>query len=161
MKTHMRTRFDSVTERLEKATREAASGEAGILGLYNLQEAEKTAGKLLFDLVMNEEGSQAELRELVSHAALFEIIIASIDHRSGLMSRVNQNKSRDSARKNKAVKISKLHDWLEQNIDRYRKKLDLCAEHAVKQIEDLGMSEGAVKKYITAYRKEKKLGASE
>jgi hypothetical protein len=50
--------------------------------------------------------------------------------------------------------------WLDQNISRYHKRLEDCAEDAAQQIAGLGMTAGTVKKHITAYRKEKGLVAS-
>ncbi len=156
MRTGMRQRYDLVKAALDKAAEELASGKQGILGLHNLQEAEKEAGKLVFDMVLKDEGNGQELRQLVSHGVLIHTIISSFDHQSAIMSRVNQEKSRAGMRN----RIKLLNDWLDQNISKYHKRLEDCAEDAVQQIAGLGMTAGTVKKHITAYRKEKGLAAS-
>jgi hypothetical protein len=147
MKIKTRKRFDSVKEKLEKAKR-----EAGILGLHNLQEAEKTAGKLIFDMAINEEGSQAELRQLVSHGSILQAFFAGLDHRDAIMSRVNQDRSRAGMRD----RIQLLYEWLDQNINSYRGRLEDCAEDAAERIDGLRMTAGTVKKHITQYRKQNK-----
>ena len=156
MRTEMRQRYDLVKAALDKAAEELASGKQGILGLHNHQEAEKEAGKLVFDMVLKEEGNGQELRQLVSHGVLLHTIIASFDHQSAIMSRVNQDKSRAKMRD----KVKLLFSWLDQNINKYPKRLEDCAEDAVEQIAGLDMTPGTVKKHITAYRKQKRLVAS-
>ena len=148
MRSKTRKRFDSVKEKLEKATREGISGEAG----HNLKKAEKTAGKLVFDMVMNEEGSLAELRQLVSHGVIFQAFITAYDHRAAIMSRVNQDRSRAVMR----GRIKLLNDWLDQNINKYHRRLEECAEDAAERIDGLCMTAGTVKKHITEYRKQNK-----
>ena len=156
MRTGMRQRYDLVKAALDRAVRELFSGKQGILGLHKLQAAEKEAGKLVFDMVLKDEGNGQELRQLVSHGVLLHTIIASLDHQSAIMSRVNQEKSRAPMR----ARIELLYAWLDQNISKYPKRLEDCAEDAVQQIAGLGMTVGTVKKHITAYRKEKGLAAS-
>jgi len=151
MKAALRKRYDFVKSALYKAAEELTSGKQGILGLHNLQEAEKTAGELLFDMVLKEEGNDQELSQLVSHGVLLQTIIASLDHQSAIISRVNQGKSRTVMRE----RINLLYDWLDQNLSGYHKRLEDCAEDAVQQIIGLGMAPGTVKKHITQYRKQK------
>ena len=140
----------------EKAWNDQASGSAGILGLAELTKVERAAGKLIFDMVMSEEGSDQDLRELVSQRVLLQTIFAAYDHRSAIMSRINQEKSRAGMR----LRIDLLFDWLDQNIDKYRGRLEECAEDAVAQILGLDMTAGTVKKHITQYRKEKRLAGN-
>jgi hypothetical protein len=83
-------------------------------------------------------------------------VFAALDHRAAIMSRVNQNKSREAMR----ARIRLLYDWLDLNIDHYYGRLVVCAEAAVKQIDGLGMTEETVKKHISKYRKEKGLTVS-
>lgn len=156
MKTDMRKRYRSVLAALDKANKDMATGKHGIIGIDSLRQAESAAGKLLFDMVMYEEGSDQDLQRLISHRVLLQTIFATLDHRSAIMSRVNQDKSRAGMRD----KIELLFSWLDQNISKYYKRLEDCAEDAVQQIAGLGMTAGTVKKHITAYRKEKGLAAS-
>ncbi len=156
MKQAMRKRFNLVKTALYKANKEIVSGKQGILGLHNLQEAEKAAGKLLFDMVLKEEGNDQELGQLISHGVLLQMIIASLEHQSAIMSRVNQDKSRSGMR----TRIKLLYNWLDKNINKYYKRLEDCAEDAVQQIAGLGMTAGTVKKHISTYRKEKGFATS-
>ena len=153
MKGALRKRFDSVKGTLEKACQEFASGRSGILGLHNLQKAQEEAGRLIFDMVMNGEGSVDDLRQLVSHEVILQTMFASWDHKSAIMSRINQDKSRAEMRE----RIQLLHNWLDLNIHKYAKRLEDCADDAAQNIPDLHMTSGTVKKHITTYRKLKGL----
>jgi hypothetical protein len=156
MKAAMRKRYDAVKATLEKANKDMATGEYGIMGIDSLRQAESAAGKLIFDMVIYEEGSDQDLQQLISHRVLLQTIFATLDHRAAIMSRVNQDKSRAPMR----LRIELLYAWLDQNISRYPKRLEDCAEDAVEQIDGLGMTAGTVKKHITAYRRQKGLAAS-
>ena len=156
MKAAMRKRYDSVKATLESANKDMATGEYGIMGIDSLRQAESAAGKLIFDMVMYEEGSEQDLQQLISHRVLLQTIFATLDHRSAIMSRVNQDKSRAGRRE----KIELLFSWLDKNISKYAKRLDDCAEDAAEQIDGLGMTGGTVKKHITQYRKQKGLATS-
>lgn len=149
MKGPLRTRFESVKQKLENAVQEVASGRAGILGIHNLEKAQEEAGRLIFDMVMKGEGSIDELNQLVSHEVILQTIFASWDHRSAIMSRINQDKSRDKMRD----RIQLLYNWLDLNIHKYIRRLEDCAEDAAQQIPGLQMTAGTVKRHITAYRK--------
>ena len=152
MKRETRKRYSSAKVKLEKAMAEIISGTNGIVGLDNLIKAQIEVGKLIFDMVLNEEGSDNDLKQLVSHGVLLQTILASLDHRNAVMSRINQEKSRQVMRD----RIKILYDWLDQNIHNYHKRLDDCAEDAVEKIPDLGMTSGTVKKHITKYRNQNK-----
>jgi hypothetical protein len=157
MKAAMRKRYRFVMAALDKANKSTTSGEQGIMAVDALIKAETAAGKLVFDMVMYEEGSDQDLQRLISHRVLLQTIFATLDHRSAIMSRVNQDKSRAEMRE----KTEFLFSWLDQNISKYPKRLDDCAEDAVEQIADLGMTPGTVKKHITKYRKEKGLAGGQ
>ncbi len=152
MKRETRKRYSSAKIKLEKATAEIISGANGIVGLDNLIKAQIEVGKLIFDMVLNEEGSDNDLKQLVTHGVLLQTILASLDHRNAIMSRINQEKSRQVMRD----RIKILYDWLDQNIHNYHKRLEECAEDVVDMIPDLGMTAGTVKKHITQYRNQNK-----
>jgi len=156
MKAAMQKRYDSVKAELEKANKDMTSGKHGIMAIEPLRQAESAAGKLIFDMVMYEEGSDQDLQQLISHRVLLQTIFATLDHRSAIMSRVNQDKSRAKMREREKV----IFAWLDQNIHKYKGKLEQCAEDAVKQIPELGLKPGTVKRIITKYRKQKRLVAS-
>ena len=157
MKAAMRKRYDSVKATFEKANKDMATGEHGIMSIDLLRSAETAAGKLVFDMVMCEEGSDQDLQRLISRRVLLQTIFATLDHRSAIMSRVNQDKSRAKMRERKKV----LFAWLDKNIHKYKRKLEQCAEDAVEQIPDLGLKSGTVKTYITEYNNEKGLSGGQ
>ena len=94
MKAAMRKRYAMVKAQLDQARNGVASGGKGILVLGKLIEAEIAAGKLIFDMVLSDEGSGQDLQSLVSHRALFQMIVAALDHRDAIMPRVYQDRSR-------------------------------------------------------------------
>ena len=151
MKAELLERYRSVMNALEKARKDMTSGKHGIMAIEPLIKAEAEAGKLVFDMVMYEEGRDQDLQRLISHRVLLQTIITTLDHRSIIMSRFNQDKSRAKMREKKKL----LFEWFDKNIHKYKGKLEQCAEDAVEQIPGLGLKSGTVKKYITEYRKEK------
>jgi hypothetical protein len=155
MKASMLKRYDLVKAALNQAEKDMTSGAHGILAIDSLIKAETEAGNLVFDMVMHEKGSAKDLQKLVSHRVLLQVILAGLDHRNMIMSRVNQEKSRDGMR----TRIRLLYDWLDQNIHHYQRRLEDCSEDAVQQIPGLRMTPGTVKKHITQYRKQKALAA--
>ncbi len=156
MQKKFRDRYRRVTAALLKAKAQIASGQTGIAGLHQYTQAQKDAGKLMFDLVLNEDGTDEDLQMLMSHAALFEVILASLDHRSAIMSRVNQEKSRGIARKSQQDAEQKLFAWLDREIKNYKGRLEQCAADAVTNVIGLGRGMDWVRKQITKYRKQKK-----
>ncbi len=157
MKANLRKQYCSVVTALEKARKDMTSGKHGIMAIEPLIKAETQAGKLVFDMLMYEEGSNQDLQRLISHRVLLHTIFATLDHRSAIMSRVNQDKSRAKMREREKV----IFAWLDKNIHKYKGKLEQCAEDAVEQIPDLGLKPGTVKKYITEYRKENGLSGGQ
>lgn len=93
MKANLRKQYCSVVTALEKARKDITSGKHGIMAIEPLIKAETQAGKLVFDMVMYGEGSNQDLQRLISHRVLLHTIFATLDHRSAIMSRVNQDKS--------------------------------------------------------------------
>ena len=133
---------------------------SGIAALYNQNQeyikAQKEAGKNLFDMVVNEEGTDDELRALVTQRSLLELLLLTIDHQKTIRARVNSQKSNEEASIVKQRQQLILHEWLDNNIQKYSGKLDTCAEQAIQQIKGLGRGYEWVRKEITAYRKNKK-----
>lgn len=156
MKAKVRDRSRSVMTALEKARKDMTSGKHGIMAIEPLRQAESAAGKLIFDMVMYKEGSDQDLQQLISHRVLLETFLATIDHQKVVMSRFNQEKSRAKMREREKV----IFAWLDQNIHKYKGKLEQCAEDAVEQIPNLGLKPGTVKKDIAKYRKQKRLVVS-
>lgn len=103
-------------------------------------------------MVLEERGTEAELRQLVTHRSLFELIQFVVDFHTSVKARVNQEKSKIAANNAKEKAIAVLHGWLDANIDRYCGDLDGCAE-AAKSVDGLGRGFDWIRKEITKYRK--------
>ncbi len=157
MKAELLERYRSVMTTLEKARKDMTSSKHGIMAIEPLIKAEVEAGKLVFDMIMYEEGSDQDLQKLISQRVLLQTIIATLDHRAAIMSRVNQDKSRAPMRARREL----LYMWLDQNISMYHGRLQDCAEDAVQQIAGLGMKAGTALRHITTYRKEKGLSGKQ
>ena len=149
MKISMRKRYDLVKAAMDKAKQGMASGKHGILAIDSLIEAETAAGKLVFDMLFCDQGDDEDLQPLVSKRVLLQLIYATVDYRSSIQSRINQEKSRAGMR----GRIKLLYTWLDHNIASYPQRLEKCAEDAAEQINGLRMAAGTVKKHITQYRK--------
>ena len=109
-------------------------------------------------MVTHEEGSDADLRALVSHAALLELMLRTIDRQKSARGFASQVKSKVKAGKAKEKARQRLFKWLDRNIGRFSGKLDDCAAAAADEITRLGHGEDWVRKQISAYRKEKVSG---
>jgi len=115
----------------------------------------RQAGKRLFWMVMNEEGSLADLEALVSHKALLWMAIEAIDHRNAITSRINNTKSRASAGEKSAAWKKTLHEWLDRNISAYKGNLDGCANAACEHFPILEVKWSSVRREISRYGKMK------
>ena len=156
MKAAMRKRYVSVKAALDEAREAMATGKYGILAIGNLEKAEADAGKLLFEMLFSDQGDEEDLWPLLSKGSLLHMMYATVDARGSIQGRINQEKSRNTRKKQLAL----LYAWLDQNISKYYKRLEDCAEDAALKIAGLGMTAYTVKKHITTYRKQKGLAIS-
>jgi hypothetical protein len=132
---------------------------AGNKGISALPEAKVFLARQdaheIFNMTTREYGSQQELIKLVRHESLFELINLCIDLTLQTRPVANGLKSRKVAIVARGQKLQALHDWLDENIWRYKGQLDLCAMDASK-IKGFGRSYAWTRKEITAYRALKK-----
>lgn len=112
----------------------------------------------LFRLLLEEEGTDADINDLVTRESLFQLVLHTVDHAKTVRAKVNSAKSNLVSIKARKEKIALLHQWLDQHIGKYKGKLDLCADHASKQILGLGRGFTWCREEITNYRKLKKRG---
>lgn len=136
-----------------------SKNEAGLEALLLCVEytaAQRRAAEKMFSMVLKEQGSDAELKQLVTRGSVLELIFFLIDHTKTMRARGAQNKSTlvASLAKAKAVKI--LYDWLDKNIHKYSGRLADCIEDAT-QIPGLGRGDSFVTKQIARYRRERGL----
>jgi len=157
MKATMRKRYVSIKTSLDRANKDMATGKYGILAIDNLIKAEASAGKLLYEMLFCDQGNDEDLQPLISKRVLLHLIYATADNQEAIKARINQEQSRHTRKKRLAL----LYDWLDQNIHKYKGRLEDCAEDAVQQIAGLDMAVGTVKKHITTYRREKGLAGGE
>ncbi len=129
---------------------------AKITGLEELREYLKNQdanGRKLFDMIVNEIGTDDELRDLITHRSLFSLVIHSIDHQKRIRALANATKSNEVALKAKEKARAILYAWLDKNIQKYKGNLDLCAADAEKQIRQLGRGYYWIRGEITAYNR--------
>lgn len=143
------------TRRVKKKQETLTSGS----GISALPEARvflaRQDAHAIFDMTTREYGTQQELMKLVRHESLFELINLCIDLTLKTRPVANGHKSRKVAIVARGQKLQALHDWLDENIWRYKGQLDLCAMDACK-IKGIGRSYQWMRKEITAYRAFKK-----
>jgi len=128
----------------------------GLAELHEVIELDKKAAKQLFKLTTEERGTTEEIRNLVTHGSILELIYMSIDMTRSAKGVVNQLKSRQEAKAAKERQQDILYEWLDKNLSRYSGQLDHCADVASKSLErKLSRAPSWVRKEITAYRKKK------
>ncbi|PRY97709.1 hypothetical protein BCM14_2173 [Jezberella montanilacus] len=136
-----------------------SKNEAGLEALLLRVEYTKTqrrAAEKIFSMVLKEQGSDADLKQLVTRGSLLELIFLLIDHTKTVRARGAQRKSSLVASLAKAKAIKILYDWLDKNIHKYSGRLAACSEDAT-QIPGLGRGDSFVTKHIARYRKERGL----
>jgi len=133
-----------------------ATNVTGLGELHDYLEDQDANGRKLFDMIVNEIGTDEELRTLITRRSLLSLILHTIDHQKKIRALANSTKSNEASitAKEKAQII--LYAWLDKNIQKYKGKLDLCAEDAGKQIRQLGRGSHWIRLEITAYNKRNK-----
>lgn len=74
-----------------------------------------------------------------------------------LQATVSQIGSRAQASESRQRRLRMLHEWLDKNLDRFKGKLDKCADAAVEAVPGLGWSPSVVRREISKYRTRRKL----
>lgn len=132
------------------------SDKTGIMEQLSQDEyvsAQRHNAITLFRLLLEEEGTDADINDLVTRESLVHLILHTVDHAKTVRAKVNSQKSNQVSIKVRKEKIALLHHWLDQNIGKYKGNLDLCADEASKQIIALGRSSTWCREEITNYRK--------
>ena len=119
-------------------------------------KAQQRAAQKIFSMVMNEQGSDADLKYLVTRDSIRELIFFMVDHTTSMRAVGAQGKSKVVASLAKAKAIKILYEWLDKNIHKYSGRLAACKEEAM-QIPGLGRGDSFVEKQITNYRRERGL----
>ena len=127
----------------------------GIAALPVVQ-AQADARKI-FAMVTEDRGSTSDLRQLIRHDSVYELIGLCIDLTIATRPVANGVKSRRKAVLARAGQVKILHDWLERNLWRYKRQLDLCAFDAHKA-PGITRSYEWVRREISAYRRSQKHG---
>jgi hypothetical protein len=138
-----------------------SKNEAGLEALLlsvEYTKAQRRAAEKIFSMVLNEQGSDTDLKQLVTRESLLELIFLLIDHTRAESARGAQKKSTLVASSAKAKAIKILYDWLDKNIHKYRGsgRVAACKEDAT-QIPGLGRGDSFVEKQIARYRRERGL----
>ena len=120
------------------------------------QENEAEIAQSLFRMVINETGTDEELKELVTHGTLLELMLLTIGHGKSARARANQSKGSSKGINEKEAKQRILFAWLDKNISKYDGDLNACATDAEK-IKELDRKNSWIKKQITEYRKQRGL----
>jgi len=125
----------------------------GIEGLYEWHKEQVANGKKLFRLVQNESATDDELKSLVTHRSLLELIFTVIDLQKSLRAIVNQQKSNEPKAQARVFALRQLYQWLDENLQDYEGRLEECAEVAAVEIKGLDRGESWIRKEIALYRR--------
>jgi hypothetical protein len=131
---------------------QAESAEiAGLPWLYQRHQKHMSDGQRIFDLVMQERANSRTLEGIVYQESLLQLILYTLDHRTVVTSRANQDKS---AKQRTAVAVAerqKIYEWCDANMERawlpYKSSVSLA------MVETGVLANTSVRGYISAWRK--------
>lgn len=144
-----------VKPRKRRVTKAARPKAQGIRGLLYRTQAE-TAAKRVLD-VLGASTSAVILNSDEAMRVISGVMAGVMAEARGLQATVSQIASREELSASRRRRLGLLHDWLDVNLERFRGRLDACAETAVKTVPGLGWSSSVVRREIAAYRKRRKL----
>ena len=90
----------------------------GLEALEQFLQEQDRDGIKLFDLIINEQGSDSDLKDLVTRRSLQSLIFHSIDHQKKIRAMANSTKSNVVSTKSRVRAQGILHAWLNKNIDK-------------------------------------------
>ncbi len=140
----------------KKPTARAEAGLKAVALHIEYTKAQKRAAQQLFLMVIKEQGSDSDLKKLVTRDSMRELIFFMIDHTTRMRAVGAQGRSKVEAGLAKLKAINLLYGWLDENILKYKGRLDDCAVDAT-QIPGLGRGDSFTTKYIARYRRERGL----
>jgi len=124
---------------------------AGLPWLYQRHQKHMSDGQRIFDLVMQERANSRTLQGIVYQESLLQLILYTLDHRTVVTSRANQDKS---AKQRTAVAVAerqKIYEWCDANMERawlpYKSSVSLA------MVETGVLANTSVRGYVSAWRK--------
>jgi hypothetical protein len=124
---------------------------AGLPWLYQRHQKTVSDGKKIFDLVMQDKANSRTLKGIVYQESLLQLILYTLDHRTKVTSRANQDKSAKQRTAAAVAERQKIYEWCDANIERawlpYKGSVSLAiAETGI-------LANTSVRGYISAWRK--------
>jgi hypothetical protein len=138
-----------------RVTKAAGPKAQGLRGLHYSIQAKRAAAQVVDALKASTAAvilNQEEAIEVIS--AVMAGVMADA---RGFQAAVSQIASRAESSASRQRRLGLLHDWLDGNLERFRGRLEKCAEAAVKAVPSLGWSPSMVRREISNYRKLRKL----
>ena len=154
LKNKKRPRKGSLVARNSRA-RPNSSG--GLHYLMEVQQARDDA-KNLYLMATGERGTVSELRRLVRHDSIIELIKIAIDQGKRARHIINSSRSRAVAISKKDNAKAMLHTWLDRNSHYFTKKpwFDRCYRAINRDLKNLGRSKSWIQKEVSRYKAKKR-----
>lgn len=144
-----------VKPRKRNVAKAVSQKNQGLRGLLYRCQAQRAAIEVLDALGASSAVVILNKEEAVE--AISGVIASVMTDARGLQATVSQIASREESSASRQRRLKLLHDWLDANLVRFERKLDKCAEAAVKAVPNLGWSPSMVRREISTYRKQQKL----
>jgi hypothetical protein len=144
-----------VMPRKRKATSADRPKRQGLRGLLYSSQEQRAAKQVLAAL----DASSVTVildRERAEKVVAGVMAVVMADARS-MQATVSQIGSRKESSESRQRRLILLHGWLDRNMDRFKGRLDKCAEAAVKEVRGLGWSYSSIRREISSYRTRRKL----
>jgi len=124
---------------------------AGLPWLYQRHQKHMSDGQRIFDLVMQERANSRTLEGIVYQESLLQLILYTLDHRTVVTSRANQDKSAKQRTAVAGAERQKIYEWCDANMERawlpYKSSVSLA------MVETGVLTNTSVRGYISAWRK--------
>jgi hypothetical protein len=124
---------------------------AGLPWLYQRHQKHMSDGQRIFDLVMQERANSRTLEGIVYQESLLQLILYTLDHRTVVTSRANQDKSAKQRTAVAGAERQKIYEWCDANMERawlpYKSSVSLA------MVETGVLANTSVRGYISAWRK--------
>jgi len=124
---------------------------AGLPWLYQRYQKHISDGQRIFDLVMQEKANSKSLKGIVYQESLLQLILYTLDHRTVVTSRANQDKSAKQRTAAAVAEGQKIYEWCDANFERawlpYKSSVSLAMAEA--NI----VASTSVRGYISSWRK--------
>jgi hypothetical protein len=113
----------------------------------------KSDAKTIYSMVTKEQGTMSELKNLVTHESIYQLIMFCFDLaiKSGPIAQ--GRKSRQKATKESIDVTQRLYQWLDKNIHKYPRLLKRCYIDARDELK-IDRSLSWIEKKVTEYKKQ-------